>query len=142
MLTPEALTCRLLARRWLKALLQSGWAEAFSICGLVQVQHMRVDVETASSLTAGQTVCDVWGQSPLPRNVHVATVSDMLQCMHRIDWQLLTLNALCIARCFVSTAVALSKPGLFGATLVLVARASLLSASMFALGVLRASPAA
>ncbi|KAK9808375.1 hypothetical protein WJX73_008616 [Symbiochloris irregularis] len=44
---------------------------------IFQVQHMRVDVETSSSLTAGQTVCDVWGQSPLPPNVHVAKVMDV-----------------------------------------------------------------
>ena len=40
----------------------------------VQVKHMRVDIETCSLLSAGQTVCDVWGQSPLPRNCLVATV--------------------------------------------------------------------
>ena len=33
---------------------------------------MRVDVETSSGLTAGQTVCDVWGHSRLPVNVAVA----------------------------------------------------------------------
>ena len=33
---------------------------------------MRVDVETSSPLTAGQTVCDVWGRSELPANVDVA----------------------------------------------------------------------
>ncbi len=33
---------------------------------------MRVDVETSSQLTAGQTVCDVWGRSGLPANVDVA----------------------------------------------------------------------
>lgn len=39
---------------------------------LMQVQRMRVDVETSSQLTAGQTVCDVWGRSGLPANVGVA----------------------------------------------------------------------
>ena len=39
---------------------------------LLQVQRMRVDVETGSQLTAGQTVCDVWGRSGLPANVDVA----------------------------------------------------------------------
>ena len=37
---------------------------------------MRVDVETSSGLTAGQTVCDVWGHSRLPVNVAVARSID------------------------------------------------------------------
>lgn len=35
---------------------------------------MRVDVETVSQLSAGQTVCDVWHQSSKPKNVGVAQV--------------------------------------------------------------------
>ena len=30
---------------------------------IVQVQEMRVDIETCSELSAGQTVCDRWGTS-------------------------------------------------------------------------------
>lgn len=41
----------------------------------LQVELMRVDVETVSELSAGQTVCDVWHQSSKPKNVHVAQVS-------------------------------------------------------------------
>lgn len=40
----------------------------------VQVELMRVDVETVSQLSAGQTVCDVWHQSSKPKNVGVAQV--------------------------------------------------------------------
>ena len=36
---------------------------------------MRVDVETVSDLSAGQTVCDVWHQSSKPKNVSVAQVT-------------------------------------------------------------------
>ena len=39
---------------------------------------MRVDIETCSSLSAGQIVCDVWGQSPLPKNANVAVVRNLL----------------------------------------------------------------
>lgn len=42
-----------------------------------QVQPMRVDVECCSPLSAGQTVCDVWGQSGLPPNCHVALRVDV-----------------------------------------------------------------
>lgn len=41
----------------------------------VQVELMRVDVETVSELSAGQTVCDVWHQSSKPKNVRVAQVA-------------------------------------------------------------------
>ena len=37
---------------------------------------MRVDVETVSDLSAGQTVCDVWHQSSKPKNVSVAQVTE------------------------------------------------------------------
>lgn len=40
----------------------------------LQVEKMRVDIETVSSLTAGQTVCDIWHMSPLPANATVARV--------------------------------------------------------------------
>lgn len=33
-----------------------------------------MDIETASSLSAGQTVCDIWGQSRLPKNCTVCMV--------------------------------------------------------------------
>lgn len=42
---------------------------------LMQVELMRVDVETLSELSAGQTVCDVWHQSSKPKNVGVAQVA-------------------------------------------------------------------
>ena len=35
---------------------------------------MRVDIETSSPLSAGQTVCDIWGRSPLGPNATVALV--------------------------------------------------------------------
>lgn len=40
----------------------------------LQTELMRVDIETSSTLAAGQTVCDVWHQSGRPRNVTVARV--------------------------------------------------------------------
>lgn len=39
-----------------------------------QVEKMRVDIETVSPLTAGQTVCDIYHMSHLPKNVAVAKV--------------------------------------------------------------------
>ena len=47
----------------------------------LQVKAMRVDVETCSSLSAGQTVCDMWGRSPLPKNATVALVG----CPRHLD---------------------------------------------------------
>ena len=43
---------------------------------------MRVDIETCSTLSAGQTVCDIWGQSALAPNATVALVrcSTFLPC--------------------------------------------------------------
>lgn len=38
---------------------------------------MRVDIETSSELCAGQTVCDVWGQSGKVSNCRVATSLDV-----------------------------------------------------------------
>ena len=46
-------------------------------CG-VQTRHMRVDVELASPLSYGQTVCDIWSSSGRPPNVHVALVGLLL----------------------------------------------------------------
>jgi len=40
----------------------------------MQCELMRVDIETVSELSAGQTVCDVWHQSTKPKNVSVAQV--------------------------------------------------------------------
>eukprot|EP00892_Ulva_mutabilis_P007534 jgi/Ulvmu1/5152/UM021_0169.1 len=45
-----------------------------------QTQAMRVDVEVCSSLSKGQTVCDVWGHSNLPTNVEVARKVDAASC--------------------------------------------------------------
>ncbi|KAG2485147.1 hypothetical protein HYH03_016133 [Edaphochlamys debaryana] len=39
---------------------------------LFTARAMRVDVEVASPLSAGQTVCDVWGQAQAPPNATVA----------------------------------------------------------------------
>lgn len=39
---------------------------------LFTCQVMRVDIETASPICSGQTVCDVWGTSLLPKNARVA----------------------------------------------------------------------
>lgn len=33
---------------------------------------MRVDIETSSPLSFGQTVCDIWGHSKHPKNCFVA----------------------------------------------------------------------
>ena len=41
-----------------------------------QVERLRVDVETCSSLSAGQTVVDVWHQSAHPKNCTVCRVSE------------------------------------------------------------------
>ncbi|KAJ1674259.1 Uridine nucleosidase 1 [Spiromyces aspiralis] len=38
---------------------------------------MRVDVECASTLCYGQTICDIWEQSPLPKNCWVTTSVDV-----------------------------------------------------------------
>ena len=55
----------------------------------LKVEKMRVDIETVSSLTAGQTVCDIWHMSPLPANATVARVclallqaSNQSCCLH------------------------------------------------------------
>lgn len=45
--------------------------------GLFESELMRVDVECGSSLTAGQTVCDVWHYSKRPKNVHVCRKMDV-----------------------------------------------------------------
>ena len=44
------------------------------LCAVWQVKRMRVDIETSSPLSAGQTVCDIWGKSPLGPNATVALV--------------------------------------------------------------------
>lgn len=41
---------------------------------LFKVERLRVDVETASELSAGQTVCDIWHQSSREKNVDVCMV--------------------------------------------------------------------
>lgn len=57
----------------------------------MQVEHMRVDIETASVLSPGQTVCDIWRQSGKTPNVYVAT-----QINVAVFWQLM-LNAIALA---------------------------------------------
>ena len=47
---------------------------------------MRVDVETSSPLTAGQTVCDVWGHSGLPPNVDVAKCARLTRTRRAMPW--------------------------------------------------------
>ncbi|CAL5224804.1 g7549 [Coccomyxa viridis] len=42
-----------------------------------KVKRMRVDIETSSPLSAGQTVCDIWGRSPLGPNATVALEADV-----------------------------------------------------------------
>ncbi len=42
-----------------------------------QTSRLRVDIETKSELSAGQTVCDVWRQSGKPPNCTVATAMDV-----------------------------------------------------------------
>ncbi|GIL61686.1 hypothetical protein Vafri_15974 [Volvox africanus] len=44
---------------------------------MFECRRMRVDVETCSSLSYGQTVCDIWGQSSRPANVNVALKVDV-----------------------------------------------------------------
>ncbi|KAL4450693.1 hypothetical protein ABPG77_001049 [Micractinium sp. CCAP 211/92] len=46
---------------------------------LFKTELLRVDVETASTLSAGQTVCDIWGQSRLPKNCTVCMEMDVAQ---------------------------------------------------------------
>lgn len=46
---------------------------------LFQTEMMRVDIETNSTLAAGQTVCDIWHQSGRPKNVTVAKAMDVPQ---------------------------------------------------------------
>lgn len=47
---------------------------------LFVAQLMRVDVETSSTLSPGQTVCDVWEQSKKPKNVTVVQSVDVKAC--------------------------------------------------------------
>lgn len=49
---------------------------------VVQVELMRVDIETVSELSAGQTVCDIWHQSSKPKNVGVAQVQKPAKHYH------------------------------------------------------------
>ncbi|KIZ05560.1 purine nucleosidase [Monoraphidium neglectum] len=44
---------------------------------IFEVEEMRVDIETASPLSAGQTVCDVWHQTGRPKNCRVARSMDV-----------------------------------------------------------------
>lgn len=44
---------------------------------MLQFELMRVDIETCSHLSPGQTVCDVWHQSKLPKNCRVAMKLDV-----------------------------------------------------------------
>lgn len=62
---------------------------------LFQSELMRVDVETSSSLSSGQTVCDTWQQSSKPKNVTVAQSVDVDAC-----WGIILES---IARCDASS---------------------------------------
>lgn len=44
---------------------------------LFVTRHMRVEVVTGDHICVGQTVCDVFGYSTKPNNVHVATEMDV-----------------------------------------------------------------
>ncbi|GBF87982.1 N-D-ribosylpurine ribohydrolase [Raphidocelis subcapitata] len=44
---------------------------------IFEVEEMRVDIETISPLSAGQTVCDVWHQTGRPKNCAVARAMDV-----------------------------------------------------------------
>ena len=44
---------------------------------LFEMEHLRVDIETASTLSAGQTVVDVWGSSGRAPNAYVAMAMDV-----------------------------------------------------------------
>eukprot|EP00877_Chromochloris_zofingiensis_P007942 jgi/Chrzof1/3400/Cz12g23290.t1 len=44
---------------------------------IFEVREMRVDIETCSSISAGQTVCDIWHQSTRPKNCFVAMSMDV-----------------------------------------------------------------
>ncbi|KAK9823780.1 hypothetical protein WJX72_005445 [[Myrmecia] bisecta] len=68
-------------------------AVAYVICpDMFKTELMRVDVETHSALSAGQTVCDVWHQTGRLKNVHVAKAIDtvrfwdmMIMALHAAD---------------------------------------------------------
>lgn len=52
-------------------------AVAFAIDpSMFETKLMRVDIETHSQLSHGQTVCDIYGMSSRPKNVHVCTKID------------------------------------------------------------------
>ena len=63
------------------ALYRSILFEIFMRLCYLQTELMRVDIETVSELSAGQTVCDVWHQSAKPKNVLVAQVMCALLLM-------------------------------------------------------------
>jgi len=44
---------------------------------LFQTKFVRVDIETSSELCSGRTVCDMFGMSKKPKNVHVAEKVDV-----------------------------------------------------------------
>ena len=53
-------------------------AVAFAIdSSMFEWKFMRVDIETHSHLSYGQTVCDIYGMSDKPKNVHVCTKIDL-----------------------------------------------------------------
>lgn len=51
---------------------------------LFQSELMRVDVETSSNLSSGQTVCDIWHKSSKPKNVTVVQSVDVDACWNII----------------------------------------------------------
>lgn len=58
-------------------MLQAPHAISATVCFSPQGCDMRVDIETASHLSAGQTVCDIWSQTGRPHNCHVTTAMDV-----------------------------------------------------------------
>ena len=61
---------------------------------MFEYRLMRVDVETASTLSYGQTVCDIYDMSQKKKNVHVCTKMNnekfwymMIECMHLANKQ-------------------------------------------------------
>ena len=61
---------------------------------MFEYRLMRVDIETSSNLSYGQTVCDIYDMSQKRKNVHVCTKmnvdkfwSIMIECIHLADKQ-------------------------------------------------------
>lgn len=59
-------------------------APSLTVMLCMQTRSMRVDVETASPLSLGQTVCDVWSSTGRPPNVNVALVWSKPSRLHEL----------------------------------------------------------